>query len=57
MQKNKKNNIFKQSNATKNGEMVPSYFEWITPEEQKEKANELNEIGKSDKTKRGKKLK
>ena len=54
MQKNKnisiRNNL-KLENETKKWEMVPTYFRWLTPEAQKEKANELNEIGKKKNSK------
>ena len=35
--------------TTKYGEFVSSYFEWITPDEQKQKAKELEQLGKKDK--------
>lgn len=34
---------------TKYGETIPSMFTWITPSEQKERANELNEMTKKKK--------
>lgn len=37
----------KEKNATKYGEFVPSYFEWLTLEEQKKRADKLNEITKA----------
>ena len=33
--------------STKYGEFISSYFEWITPEEQKRKASELQNITKN----------
>ncbi len=35
--------------ATKYGEFVSSYFGWITPKQQKEKAENLENIGKQKK--------
>lgn len=32
-----------QNDATKYGEFVPSYFYWITPEQQRERVERLNE--------------
>lgn len=34
--------------TTKYGEFVSSYFAWITPEEQKKRAEELNKKTKND---------
>lgn len=45
MSKNSKKNI-KEEKTTKYGEQIPSQFAWITPEEQKNKADELNKISK-----------
>ena len=39
----------KKENTTKYGEFVSSYFEWITPDEQRQKAKELEQLGKKDK--------
>ena len=38
-----------KEDTTKYGEFVSSYFEWITPDEQKQKAKELEQLGKKDK--------
>lgn len=47
---NKKNNIKEKEDATKYGEFVSSYFSWITLDQQKKKANELeNSTKKNDK--------
>ena len=35
----------KKENTTKYGEFMSSYFKWITPEEQKEKAKKLAQLG------------
>ena len=43
-----KDKIIKED-TTKYGEFVSSYFEWITPDEQKQKAKELEQLGKKDK--------
>ena len=34
----------KKEDTTKYGEFVPSYFEWMTLEEQKKRAEELNQM-------------
>ena len=47
MEKNK--DELKKEDTTKYGEFVSSYFEWITPDEQKQKAKELEQLGKKDK--------
>ena len=47
MQKDKKEH--KKEDTTKYGEFVSSYFEWITPDEQRQKAKELEQLGKKDK--------
>lgn len=36
--------------TTKYGEFVTSYFLWLTPDEQKNKAEELNSMTKTDDT-------
>lgn len=36
--------------VTKYGEFVSSYFAWLTPENQKKRAKELNDMTKNDKT-------
>lgn len=46
--KEDKDEIIKED-TTKYGEFVSSYFEWITPDEQKQKAKELEQLGKKDK--------
>lgn len=38
-----------KEDTTKYGEFVSSYFEWITPDEQKQKAKELEQLGKKKK--------
>ena len=42
----KKKNIKLKENITKYGEFVSSYFSWITLDNQKERAKELEEITK-----------
>ena len=37
-------NIEMSEDTTKYGEWMASYFTWITPEEQKEKVKELNDM-------------
>ena len=37
-----------EEDVTKYGEFVTTYFAWITPERQKRRANELNEMTKKD---------
>ena len=46
--KEDKDKIIKED-TTKYGEFVSSYFEWITPDEQRQKAKELEQLGKKDK--------
>ena len=46
--KEDKDKIIKED-TTKYGEFVSSYFEWITPDEQRKKAKELEQLGKKDK--------
>lgn len=36
--------------ATKYGEFISSYFAWTTPEKQKKRAKELNNMTKENKT-------
>lgn len=48
--KEDKDKIIKED-TTKYGEFVSSYFEWITPDEQRQKAKELEQLGKKDKNK------
>lgn len=45
------NNNYKEEkeDATKYGEFVSSYFNWITPEKQKEVAEKLEDITKTKK--------
>ena len=45
---NKKNNIKEKEDATKYGEFVSSYFGWITLDQQKKKANELENSTKKN---------
>lgn len=45
MEKNKK----EKEDATKYGEFVSSYFAWLTLDGQKERADQLQEITKSNK--------
>ena len=47
MDKKKTNKKQKGEDATKYGEFVASYFDWITPKYQKEKADKLENIGKN----------
>ena len=50
MEKKKRNttkNINKED-TTKYGEFIPSFHEWISPEEQKRKAEELENITEED---------
>lgn len=52
------NGIDKNENeeyVTKYGEFVTTYFAWVTPERQKRRANELNEMTKKDDNKENKK--
>ena len=37
-----------EEDSTKYGEFVPSFFNWMTLDEQKERANELKNITKND---------
>ena len=48
MEKNRNKNE-EMEDVTKYGEFISSYFKWLTPEEQKKRANELNEITKQEK--------
>ena len=41
-------NKYQKENTTKYGEFVPSYFEWMTLEEQKKRAEELNKMTKNE---------
>ena len=36
-------------NGAKNGEFIPSYFNWITLDEQKKRSEELNNMTKNNK--------
>ena len=47
--KNKFNKKETGEEATKYGEFVSSYFGWITPKQQKERAEKLEKIGKQKK--------
>ena len=38
------------SDSTKYGEIIPSMFSWISPSDQKKRADELNEMTKGKKT-------
>ncbi len=38
--------------STKYGESVPSFFGWVAPEKQKERANELQKMTKKEDKKR-----
>ena len=40
--------LAKNNKTTKCGEQIPTQFSWITPEEQKKKAEELNKITKKN---------
>ena len=46
MEKRKANKKESGEDATKYGEFVSSFFGWITPKHQKEKAEELENLGK-----------
>ena len=46
--KEDKDKIIKEDTPN-SGEFVSSYFEWITPDEQRQKAKELEQLGKKDK--------
>lgn len=46
---NESNFIDSCEDKTKYGEMIPSMFSWITPSEQKERADELNSMTKKKK--------
>ena len=48
-EKQRKTNKEKDENTTKYGEFVSSYFTWLSPSEQKKKAQELSKITKEDK--------
>ena len=41
-----KDKNFKKENTTKYGEFIPTYFEWKSPEAQKKRADELNNMTK-----------
>ena len=47
MEKRKANKKESGEDVTKFGEFVSSFFGWITPKHQKEKAEELENLGKS----------
>ena len=47
--KNKFNKKEPGEGATKYGEFIPSYFGWITPKQQKERAEKLEKIGRKKK--------
>ena len=49
MEKKKSNKREYGEDATKYGEFVSSYFGWVTPKHQKEKAEELENIDKTKK--------
>ena len=49
--KNKEFNTEVGEDATQYGEFVSSYFAWVPPAKQKERAEELNEMTKKDKEK------
>lgn len=49
MNKKDKKNKKEKEDATKYGEFVSSYFGWITPKKQKERAEELEDITKKKK--------
>lgn len=40
---------FEAEDSTKYGEFISSYFEWISPEKQKENAKRLDKITKKNK--------
>lgn len=40
---------FNAEDTTKYGEFISSFFAWVPPEKQKEKANELDNMTKKDK--------
>lgn len=46
MYKKKINKKEKGEDGTKYGEFISSFFGWITPKHQKEKAEELEKLGK-----------
>lgn len=45
----------KKENVTKYGEFIPSYFSWLSLEDQKKRAEELNNMTKGDNKNNGKK--
>ena len=49
MEKRKNNKKETGEEATKYGEFVSSFFGWITPKHQKERAEELEKLGKQKK--------
>lgn len=52
MDKKKTDKKETSEDATKYGEYVSSFFGWITPKHQKERAEELENLGKEKKCKR-----
>lgn len=44
----KEKDELKKEDATKYGEFVPSFDHWITPDEQKERADELEKMTKKE---------
>lgn len=46
MDRKKKNENEEIEDATKYGEFISSYFAWLTPEKQKDKAKEMDDMTK-----------
>ena len=46
-EQNKKMNMEAGEDSTKYVEWMPSFFEWVTPEKQKNRAEELNNMTKN----------
>lgn len=51
MKNNKENKITEDENTTNYGEFITSYFAWVLPEKQKERAEEMENMTKKDKNK------
>ena len=47
-EKNTSKKNIKNEDSTKYGEFVSSYFEWLSPSQQKEKAKELENMTKTN---------
>ena len=47
LNKNNLNNIIEDEEVVMNGEFISTYFAWVEPDVQKERANKLNDITKN----------